>query len=221
MINFLKRALKSATSFFIALLGILIIIWLYSLGKDAYTNLQEKPYETVKFWNTDLKNALGITVQARTKLISGKLIVLVDVDGYSKYFSDPRNKDGSLNIEFYDKDEFKVHSETIKLSDFTTIVDTNNSESGLQAQVETYLDINEYKRFDRLKVGWSLITSPQKKEEPKKELLDHCAIGISKVERIKRLAQYGAVRETGVGGYAAGGHSISISDYDGQLIYCH
>jgi len=223
MKDFLKNALKTAVAFFLAMMGVLIVIWLYGLADDAYMKQQEEPYESVKIWNTDLKNALGITIQTRTKLISGNLMMFVEVDGYPKYFSDPRNRGGSLSIEFYDKDGFKVHSETIKLSEFTTIVDSNNSESGLQAQREAYVGISAYKRFDHLEVRWSLITSTQEKEEakPKPKFLDHCAIGISKAERLKRLAQHGEVRETGVGGYSAGMHSLTVSSYSGELLYCN
>jgi len=53
-----------------------------------------------------------------------------------------------------------------------------------------------------------------------KPILDHCAPGLSKAERMKRLAQHGTVRETGTGAFEAGGRTVTFG-YDGGLLYCH
>lgn len=50
-------------------------------------------------------------------------------------------------------------------------------------------------------------------------VLDHCAPGLSKQERLKRLEQHGTVRETGAGQFEAGMNAIVFS-YDGSLAYC-
>lgn len=52
-----------------------------------------------------------------------------------------------------------------------------------------------------------------------KPVLDHCAPGLLKAERLKRLAQHGTVRETGAGEFQAGGRTIHFM-YDGSLAYC-
>jgi hypothetical protein len=49
--------------------------------------------------------------------------------------------------------------------------------------------------------------------------LDHCSPGISKAERLKRLAQYGTVREVGNASFEAGGRTVSFH-YDGALLHC-
>jgi hypothetical protein len=53
-----------------------------------------------------------------------------------------------------------------------------------------------------------------------KAVLDHCAPGLSKAERMKRLAQHGTVRETGTGAFEASGRTVTFG-YDGGLLYCH
>lgn len=52
-----------------------------------------------------------------------------------------------------------------------------------------------------------------------KPVLDHCAPGLSKSERMKRLGRHGTVRETGAGTFEAGDRTISFG-YDGSLAYC-
>ena len=52
-----------------------------------------------------------------------------------------------------------------------------------------------------------------------KPQLDHCAPGISKAERLKRLSQYGTVREVGNASFEAGGRTVSFH-YDGSLLHC-
>jgi hypothetical protein len=50
--------------------------------------------------------------------------------------------------------------------------------------------------------------------------LDHCAPGLTKAERLRLLAQYGAVRETIPDAYTAGDHSVYFNSYDGSLTLC-
>jgi hypothetical protein len=52
--------------------------------------------------------------------------------------------------------------------------------------------------------------------EPK----DPCALGISSKERLERLKQFGAVRDTGNGEYYAGRHTVRISPYTHSLEFC-
>lgn len=49
-------------------------------------------------------------------------------------------------------------------------------------------------------------------------ILDHCAPDLSRTERLKRLAQHGAVRETGTGHYEASERSVAF--FEGKLVYC-
>lgn len=52
-----------------------------------------------------------------------------------------------------------------------------------------------------------------------KPILDHCAPGLAKAERMKRLAQHGTVRETGTGAFDVSGRMLRFG-YDGALLYC-
>jgi hypothetical protein len=49
---------------------------------------------------------------------------------------------------------------------------------------------------------------------------DHCAPSLSRAERLKRLAMFGTVRETGKDTYSAGGRSVMLG-WDGGVIYCN
>lgn len=223
MKEFFNASLRASVAMFFALLGVAVVVGIYFLAKDAYDKKQAKPFEEVQIWTLDLKSSIGVEVQARTKLIAGKLLVSAEVIGYPKYFADPSNLNASLVIEFLDKDGFKLISTPVKMSEFTTVVGGDGEKTGLTYQFYEYAAIEQYKRFNRLQVGWNLVTESAE-QTPTQALakapkLDHCAPNISKSERLKRLEQNGAVRETGTGAYSAGGHSVSFF-YDGSLLNC-
>ena len=218
MKEFLRAALRTATSIFLALLGIVLVIAIFSWGKDYYDQKQATPFEEVKEWKFDLKDALGLSVVARTKLISGNVLAKIDIDGYPQYLSDPRNATGSFNFIFLDKDGFKVYSKEVQLHEFTSVVGNQGAKSGLAGQFEEFLGLDNYKKISRMEVQWRLVTDAPREDVPKQTLLDHCAPNISKAERLKRLAQYGKVRETGLDTFTAGGHSIVLSY--GMVISC-
>ncbi len=218
----LKGTLRVAIAIFLALAALAAAVEAYSYVKESWEREAAKPFEKVRDWQFDLKDRLGASILAKTKLVSGRLLVSIDVIGYSKYFADPRNQSGSLNFEFIDKDGFKVVTYAVKLSEFMTIVGKSGEPTGLQHQYEEFLDVDRYRQFSRMQVGWSLITESAVATDGQaaKPTLDHCATNISKTERLKRLAQYGQVRETGNGSYTAGGRSVSFFEYDGSLLNC-
>lgn len=220
--DFLKGTFRVAAAIFVALVGLAAVVAIYLHIKESREFEAAKPYEAIKDWQFDLKQPLGVGVQARTKLVAGRLLVSIEVTGHSKYFVDPRNREGSLNFEFLDKDNFKVVAHPIKISEFTTIVGKNGEPIGLQHQYDEYFDLERYRQLSRMQVGWNLVTEPQPAVEAQtaKPTLDHCAPGLSKAERLKRLAQYGQLRETGTGSYAAGGRSVTFFEYDGSLLGC-
>ena len=102
-------------------------------------------------------------------------------------------------------------------------VDAQGKKTGLAHQFDQYISVDQYKRFAMLQVEWTLdtevpsATAPAPSAETK--FLDHCAPKLSKAERLKRLAQYGVVRETGYEEFAAGDKSVNVSN-DGTVIYC-
>lgn len=220
--DFLKGTLRAAFAIFTALIGLAAVVAIYFNVKESLELAAAKPFEEVRNWQFDLKDQLGTDVRAKTKLVAGKLLVSIDVVGYSKYFSDSGNQGGSLSFQFIDKDGFKVTDNSIQISDFSTIVGKTGEPIGLQHQYEENLDVERYRQFAHMKVGWNLVTEPALGTEMQatKPKLDHCAPKLSKAERLKRLAQYGSVRETGTGSYTAGGHSVTFFEYDGSLLYC-
>ncbi len=220
--DFLKGTLRVAIAIFVALVGLAAVVAAYSHIKESREHEAAKPFEEIRDWRFDLKDRLGASILARTKVVSGRLLVSIDVVGYSKYFADSRNQDGSLNFEFIDKDGFKVATHAVKLPEFTTTVGKNGEPTGLQHQYEEFLDVERYRQFSRMQVGWNLITEPAAATEVQiaKPTLDHCAPNLSKAERLKRLAQYGQIRQTGSGSYTAGRRSVTFFEYDGSLLDC-
>jgi hypothetical protein len=85
MKSFFLAAAKLATGLFLAGLALAITISLYSWVTDSYKNSQAKQYETIKEWSADLSTNLGLQLQAKTKVLSGKLLLSVDVVGYPAY----------------------------------------------------------------------------------------------------------------------------------------
>lgn len=219
MREFLRSSLRTATAIFLALLGLAVVIGAYSWAKDSYDRQQAKPFEEVRDWKFDLKDAIGLEVKAKTKLVAGTLLVSVDVVGHPKYLADPRNSNASLIFEFLDQDEFKIISKPFRISEFTTVVGKGGEKTGLIYQFEEYIDLERYKRFSRMQVGWNLVTEAATQAPAPKPILDHCAPNLSKAERLKRLVQHGTVRETGTGEYNAPGHSVHFF-YDGTLLNC-
>jgi hypothetical protein len=221
--DFFKTSARIAVAIFLTLVGLAIAFGVFSWVKTAYDEEQAKPFEEVRNWEYDL-DSIHVISQARTKLIMSNLLVSVEIVGYPKYFSDTRNSNGYFIFEFLDKDDFRIISKEVKLSEFTTLVGDDSKETGLSYQFEEYLGLEEYKRFSRMQVKWNLITeavAPKPVSEPEPQpVLDHCAPNISKAERLKRLAQYGAVRETGTDEYSAADHSVTFFHYDGSLMNC-
>lgn len=227
MKSFLLAATKLATGLFLAGLALAIVIGLCAWAAKSYEHRQAQQYESIREWSADLSENLGLRLHAKTKVVSGRLLLSVDADGYPAYLADPRlaeqNRKAQLILHFMDSDGFRVLSQPIKLSGFSAIVGTKGEKVGLRTQLEKYVSIKEYKRFESLQVEWTLETKipPAQVSDVQEDqrLLDHCAPGISREERLKRLSKYGKLRETGVGSYSAGGRSATFF-YDGTLLNC-
>ena len=226
--EFFRSAGKIAIALFLAAIGLLLVIWGYSSLSDAWDKQQAKQYEVIKLWPVDLKEYLQFNLLAKTKLADGRLFAIVDTEGYPAYLSDPRlqikNNEASISLIFQDKDGFKLHSKTIKISEFSSIIDSANKKTGLRYEFDEYLSAKTYARIQQIQVQWTLETtlpasaSVQPKAEEK--ILDHCAPNLSKAERLKRLGQHGAIRQNGDGNYSVGYKSLSFFTYDGSLLNC-
>jgi hypothetical protein len=220
MKEFFKASLRTAIAIFLALIALAIVIGIFTWAKDYYDKEGAVEYEKVRNWEFNLKDNLGVEAHAKTKLVANNLLASIEVIGYPKYFSDPRNKEGYLNIEFLDIDGFKVITKSVKISEFTTIVGGNGESFGLSYQFEDHIGLENYKRLYHMQVGWNLITEAEVQKPVAEKILDHCAPNISKSERLKRLEKHGTLRETGNNTYTAANHSVSFLSYDGELLNC-
>lgn len=225
--DFFRSALKTATSIFLALAA-LAAFWLgYEKVNNTLEERQALPYEAVKTWSAEGGKALGMNVEARTKLVSGMLMTQVKTDKYPTYLSDPKlfalNHDRLISLVFLDKDGFSLFEKAIAIKEFYTNVNDDGSKHGLQFDFNERLPADSYKRIAKLGLSWTVQTEPLPEEpklpQPSGEVRDHCAAGINKTERLKRLAQFGRVRETGLNEYTSGLHSVMFG-YDGAVLSC-
>lgn len=225
--NFFKSTFKFATSIFLAVIALSIVGLVVWKVDDAWSKQDAKKYEVIKDWPVDLKENLQFTLIARTKVVDGRLLADVNIDGYPAYLSDPRlaakNRSAGITLLFQDKDGFKVHSKAIQMSEFSGIVDSQGKRSGLRYEFDDFMAPETYVRFAMLRVEWTLDTALPTLAAPAAPLadqgLDHCAPNISKAERLKRLALHGTVRETGLGAFSVGDRTVMIG-YDGAVLDC-
>jgi hypothetical protein len=213
---------RIAAAIFLAGVALLGVIAFYSWSTSAYIARNARPFESVRQWEEDHTEALGLKMVVKTKLISGKLLVSAEAVGFPKYLSERKNASAHFILQFLDSDGFEVGSFPLKVSEFTTIVDDANEEIGLRHQFDAPFSLERYQRFHALQINWNVDTKASSNSSDARALppkLDHCAPALSKAERLKRLAQYGTVRENGTGSYSATDRSVSFF-YDGSLLSC-
>jgi hypothetical protein len=226
--DFFRSTFKIALAIFISVVLLSVAGWGVWIVQDLWTKRDAAQYEVIKLWPADLKKYLRLDLHARTKLIEGKLLAEVLIDGYPDYLSDPRleakNRDSSFILHFHDKDGFTVYQKSIQIREFSGIVDGEGRKSGLRFQFDEYMSPKEYARLEGLKVEWTLETVLPSSKTPAATAdalyLDHCAPNLSKAERLRRLAKRGTLRQTGDGSYSAGSHSIDFFTHDNTLINC-
>lgn len=221
---FAMASLRTATAFFFALLALVAVVAGYSLWQERTARQRAILYESVRAWDAGVREVLDFELKARTKLVEGRMLAAIEVEGLPRYILAPKNKDATLTLEFVDGDGFETYTRTVRMSDFTSIVDAVGERSGLAMQFEDYMDIEKYERFRRLRMRWNLDVnaapfSPSKSQDAIRPALDHCAPDLQRAERLRRLAQHGAVREAGLGEYTAGTRSLRILP-DGSLLNC-
>jgi hypothetical protein len=227
MKDYLKATLKIAVALFLAgtaliVVGIGIAQFLESREKEA-----ARVYEVAKEWAVDLSSPLEMKVKAKTKLIGSKLHLAGEVEGYPEYLSHPAlsstNRTGRLVFVFLDADGFNVFEKVTTVADWNSVVDPQGERIGMSIQIDEYLSVDDYKRFEKMTMRWNLSTkfseSDPAPEVEKPEPADHCAPRLTKAERLKRLSQYGAVRETGMGEYSVGSKVVNFFA-DGSLMSC-
>lgn len=226
--DFLKGTLKLALALFVAAVALSLAVWGVVSWRDASEKREARPYEEVKDWRVDLRQNLGFQVAVRSKLVDGRLLAAVSIDGFPAYLSHPaleaKNRNATLLLTFQDKDRFKVYEKEIRISEFAGTVDDDGKKVGLNTQFTDSVSVNEYKSFQDLRVQWTLTTEiPTYTKAPtSEEALDYCAPNLSQEERLKRLGQHGAVRQTGERTYSSGSREVAFKApiLGGGLAWC-
>jgi hypothetical protein len=234
--SFCTSALRLSFALAVAFLLTGAVAWL-AYWVSTYSEREAvKGAEAPRLWSKDLTSNLGMKAAAKTKMLNGTLLVVVDLEGYPDFIEHTLNRNKGFTFEWNDADGFTHVTKFLPISGFTTKVDDKGKPTGLNAQFSQSASISEYTRLASMQVGWNLETDAAKLRPPAPSAApqlasgqapqvgegesagDHCAPGLSRQERLRRLAQHGAVRETGYGTYSAGGRTLTMSG--GEVIFC-
>lgn len=211
----------SLTMAFVALAAICAVgYWAYTYPERQ----QAKAAEAVRNWSNDLSSNLGLKLLARTKLTDGRMHAALDFAGYPDFLKLPKNRSRGFNLEWKDADGFTRIRKFVPLSEFASNVDGKGQLEGLAGEFSEYVSIADYSAIAKLEVGWTLDieTPPERTAVPQPAadvLSDHCAPGLTRQERLRRLARHGGLRETGYNTYSAGSHTVTLSG--AEVIYCN
>jgi hypothetical protein len=219
----IKDLLRSITritlAIFIAITGSAIVIFVGVKLFQVYEESRDQELAVAKEWTNDIKDNLKVVINTKTKYQEKSLLYKIEVEGYTSFFSSPKNLDKHLSIFFYDKDGFTIARRDYELEKFSRVVDKEGGFKGLRLEDRVDLSSDEYRRINSLKFGWNIetkISSVSPKQEgarPTANLssaTDHCAPGLTKTERLSRLASKGPVREVGYETFGAASHRISF-----------
>lgn len=200
-----------------------------SIAYWAYTyqdRTQARAAEASRQWTVDMSSNLSMKVQALTKLEDGVMRASVQFLGAPEYLSYPENQSRGFVFKWADGDGFVRVSKPLLLSEFTKSVDAKGQTTGLSVQFEQAASLHDYEKLQQLQVEWTVSTEAPKRppmdplslaQLPSNE--DPCAPGLSRAERLKRLARFGQVRETGLNEFTAGSHRVVFA-YAAEVMTC-
>jgi hypothetical protein len=190
-----------------------------AVGYWAYTYSERqaaKRAEDVRFWSKDLSSHLQMKATARTKLIDGVMHAAIEFDGYPEFLKHPANRSRGFHVSWDDSDGFTHVKKSLPLIEFTTTVNEKGEPIGNRVQFTELVSVRAYASLARLNVDWTFDVNVAKSAPPKPEFAsadvasDHCAPGLSRQERLRRLARHGQVRETGIDSFSVGHRSVSF-----------
>lgn len=219
--GFAGSALKLAVSITLALVALVAIC---AAAYSAYTypeHQRAKQAEVVRMWSNDMSSNLNMKLQTRTKVTDGMMHMSLDFDGYPDFLLRPLNRTRGFNLEWKDADGFTRIKKFVPLTEFTALVNDKGKAYGLNGEFSQFVSVGDYSAITALEVGWTLVTQlppepaavgePAAVPQPVAEVADHCAPGLSRKERLRRLAQHGTLRETGYNTFSAGSHTVMLS----------
>ena len=186
--EYFRGSLKVATAIVVAVVLLSVLgggVWKF---QDMKERAYARQYESIKLWPVNLKENLQITLLARTKLVEGRLLGDVKIDGYPSYLTDPRleakNRDAGITLLFQDKDGFEVHAMPIAIQEFSGIVDSKGVRAGLRYEFDDFMNVADYLRIAQLRVKWTLETvippTPVTTKLPEEGDMNQCAPNLSK-----------------------------------------
>lgn len=224
--SFCSSALRLAAALTMAAVAISAIgfaaHWAYTYSERE----QVKQAEVVRAWSNDLSANLGMKLRTKTKVTDGAMRMALDFDGYPEFLKHPANRERGFFLEWKDADGFTRVKKFVQVSEFTRVLDDKGQPYGLNGQFSEFVSVADYTKLAAMEVGWNIKTEiPQPTTmaplpAAADPAADHCAPGVSRQERLRRLAKHGQVRETGYGEYTAGTRSVTLMPYDGTLISC-
>jgi len=194
----------------------------------AYTypeRQQSKQAEIVRAWSNDLSSNLGMKLRTRTKVVDGMMHIALEFNGYPEFLKRPANSSRGFILEWKDADGFTRIKKFVQVSEFSTTVNGKGEAYGLNGQFSQFVSIADYSRLESMEVGWNVETeTPQQRQAAPaptdSATPDHCAPGLSRQERLRRLGQHGQVRHTGLGEYTAAGRVVHYLGDGNELYEC-
>lgn len=231
---FILSILKISTSIAIASIIVIILVFfgvkIIENGEREAKQIAAEPYKTVSKWKIEGTEPISISFDAQSKFDDGSLYVRIVGIGYPEFLDLNDNKvNGAFILEFTDSDGFKIHESTISLSKFSTSVNSKGVKTGISYQYNEDFDLDKYRKIDSIKMGWVLSTDVSEKKandinynksEKPPAMLDHCAPGISRAERLVRLKARGVVRQTSENSFTSGLSEITFLGSQEDVLFC-
>lgn len=189
--------------------------------------VQAKESEAVRRWASDLASVLSMKASAKTKLVDGTMFVAFDFHGHPDYLTQPSNRQRGFYIRWDDADGFARVKKYLQVSEFTTRLNEQGEKTGLYAEFTEFASLSDYAGLAAMSVEWTVHTETPKPPSPiasqssadEVASSDHCAPGLGRQERMRRLARHGQVRETGLGEFTAGHRSMTFIS-TGEVLSC-
>jgi len=85
IIAYLKSTMRLATALFLSVFALVVVFGLGTAGYYQWQKIQAKEYETAKTWTSDLNSILQFSLNARTKMVDGRLHIIVTTDSLPPY----------------------------------------------------------------------------------------------------------------------------------------
>lgn len=166
--TFFLGVLRITTVIFLVIVGVVALGWgTYAVWQSRQT-AKNAPLEKPKKWPSMRVEPLGgVELNLSTMWRNDRLYYQFSVEGYPNALSvarDPVSDRSALTtsaeftLAFFDGDGFKAFEHKIPLRQMAKIVDASGKGSGLDANDDTYMDADVYRRASSWSVTWNFGT---------------------------------------------------------------